>query len=63
VFALAGIEKIGKAGAYAGAWKLAPEQTLHLIDRADLPRAEVRWLAGSARPPEVHDLLALAEDN
>jgi hypothetical protein len=63
VFALAGNREDRQGRGDGGAWKLAPEQTLHLIDRADLPRAEVRWPAGSARPPEVHDLLALAEDN
>ena len=58
------IEKIGKTGLpYGGAWKLGPGQTLNLIDRADLPRANVRWPAGRQRPPEVSDLLALAEDN
>ena len=58
------VEKIGKAGLpYGGAWKLGPGQTLHLIDRANLPRADVRWAAGSRRPPEVSELLALAEDD
>jgi hypothetical protein len=56
-------ERIGKAGPWGRAWKLGPHQTLGVIDRADLPRADVRWSAGGERPPEIRDLLALAEDD
>ena len=58
------VEKVGKTGLpYGGAWKVGAGQTLYVIDRADMPRADLRWPAGSARPLEIADLLSLADDD
>lgn len=58
------VEKIGKTGLpHGGAWRIGAGQTLHVMDRADIPRADLRWPAGSERPAEVLDLLAFAEDD
>jgi hypothetical protein len=58
------VEKIGPIGLpHGGAWNLGEDGTLYAIDRADLPRADLRWSAGSPRPPEVADLLEMADDD
>ena len=58
------VEKVGKTGLrHGGAWRVGARQTLHVIDRADIPRADLRWPAGSERPRDVLDLLVFAEDD
>ena len=58
------VEKVGKTGlSHGGAWRVGSGQTLYVLDRAGMPRADLRWPAGSERPPEVLDLLGFAEDD
>lgn len=45
-------------------WKLGPGQTLHMFTgQATMPRADITVPAGGARPAEVADLLALADED
>ncbi|HEY6888958.1 MAG TPA: hypothetical protein VI300_14295, partial [Solirubrobacter sp.] len=47
-------------GGYSGrAWKLPRGAGLGALERLALPRADLSWLPGEARPPEVTDLLEL----
>lgn len=58
------VEKVGKTGLPNGrAWELAAGATLYVLDRVDLPRVDAWWPAGSHRPSDVQDLLALADDD
>jgi hypothetical protein len=58
---LLAVEKVGKAGPFGRAWKLASGQTPSTLDRSDLPTTDLSWSAKQPRPAEVDELLGLVE--